>query len=415
MLIFGYSEALFTVLLIISNTVQYAFSQTITECCDLNLMDATRQVATETDRILPLGTFAALRVRLCTTDPVSVQIWTRTGTNQFQFKWQMQLSPTDQQTNEIYSIINLQNNPVTIEAGDRLALYNPSNGSNKIPVPYDRDTINGALYYSTSRYTGSQFTSGQQMTTEDLKFPRTFSQYLTFCTSVDNCALTASTTTTSAPRSTNPTPAAGVCCGPPSGQVSCDPSGSIGNNIDDQNDQIRSLEDDINRLLYILNNLINSTTVTGICPEGFISGVYGVGSCYVIHRDEKIQFAQAAIRCRDNYQAELLRIESTQEDEFVRNSVLQLQRTGTPGEESYWTAGVYNIPLRNWFWYFENARSKAPFVYRNWQNGMEPTPETIYDVCLVDTINVPNRVDYWQKYDCTLNSYYICEIPKKCL
>jgi len=87
----------------------------------------------------------------------------------------------------------------------------------------------------------------------------------------------------------------------------------------------------------------------------------------------------------------------------------------TVGIENYWTAGIYNIPLRNWYWYTDNSRNKAPFSYRNWLNGMEPAATSIYDVCSVFTVNVPTTASYWQKNDCTNNNYYICKIPKQCL
>lgn len=85
--------------------------------------------------------------------------------------------------------INLQNNPVTIGSADRLGLCSPSNISVKIPVPYDTDPINGALYFSQGRFTSGQFIVGQVITVGGLLWPRTFSAYLSFCTTIaGNCS-----------------------------------------------------------------------------------------------------------------------------------------------------------------------------------------------------------------------------------
>jgi len=38
--------------------------------------------------------------------------------------------------------------------------------------------------------------------------------------------------------------------------------------VNNQGDQIKILEDEINRLLILLNNLLHSNVLTGICPNG---------------------------------------------------------------------------------------------------------------------------------------------------
>ena len=71
--------------------------------------------------------------------------------------------------------------PVTIGSGDRLGIYNPSNASSKLPIPYDTNP-QGSQYYSALRYSGaSQFATGQIITLDNLQWPRTFSAYITFC------------------------------------------------------------------------------------------------------------------------------------------------------------------------------------------------------------------------------------------
>jgi len=122
--------------------------------------------------------------------------------------------------------------------------------------------------------------------------------------------------------------------------------------------------------------------------------------------------AQAVIKCRDDYSAGLLKIESELEDRFIRNYIIN--NTSPVDIQQYWTAGMYNIPLRNWYWYDDDLRTKSVYTYRNWRNGMEPAASSIYDVCSVYTLNPAEGDDYWEKSECTVENYYICELPKKC-
>jgi len=66
--------------------------------------------------------------------------------------------------------------------------------------------------------------------------------------------------------------------------------------------------------------------VTGLCPQGFLSGSYGVGSCYLIFTN-KVPMAQAVLRCR-SYGALLLTIETAAEQQFIKNFV---QNNTVPG------------------------------------------------------------------------------------
>lgn len=66
--------------------------------------------------------------------------------------------------------------------------------------------------------------------------------------------------------------------------------------------------------------------MTGMCPLGFAPGTYGVGSCYIVHR-EQLQMGQAVIRCRDS-DAKLLSIQSELEDSFIKKFVLNSSLSG---------------------------------------------------------------------------------------
>lgn len=67
--------------------------------------------------------------------------------------------------------------------------------------------------------------------------------------------------------------------------------------------------------------------ITGTCPEGFAPGTYGIGSCYIVHR-ELLQMAEAVIKCRDLYAARLLNIQSQQEDSFIKSFLLNTSSSG---------------------------------------------------------------------------------------
>ncbi len=67
--------------------------------------------------------------------------------------------------------------------------------------------------------------------------------------------------------------------------------------------------------------------ITGTCPEGFAPGTYGIGSCYIVHR-ELLQMAEAVIKCRDLYAARLLNIQSQQEDSFIKRFLLNTSSSG---------------------------------------------------------------------------------------
>ena len=76
------------------------------ECCGLHLMDsAPQRVAIETSWLLTPDTYKAVRLRVCTTDPVSVQLWQRVDEVTYQFRWQIQFAPSAIQTALSYVIV----------------------------------------------------------------------------------------------------------------------------------------------------------------------------------------------------------------------------------------------------------------------------------------------------------------------
>lgn len=66
--------------------------------------------------------------------------------------------------------------------------------------------------------------------------------------------------------------------------------------------------------------LISANIVTGLCPTGFISATYGVGSCYIVYKEMQ-QMGQAVLNCRDNHAATIVSIETELEENFIKSLV----------------------------------------------------------------------------------------------
>lgn len=76
------------------------------ECCGLHLMDsASQHVVIETGASITPATYQAIRLRVCTTDPVLVQLWRRVDDITYEFRWQTQLSPSSTQTTLTYVVV----------------------------------------------------------------------------------------------------------------------------------------------------------------------------------------------------------------------------------------------------------------------------------------------------------------------
>jgi len=73
------------------------------ECCAAQLIDSCgERVLVETSRAIDDGTYASVRLRLCGTDEVSVQLWRRVDWNTYQLYWHMTFRATVRQTSLAY-------------------------------------------------------------------------------------------------------------------------------------------------------------------------------------------------------------------------------------------------------------------------------------------------------------------------
>ena len=61
-------------------------------------MDTSQQVIVETGRSLSPGVYRAVKVRVCTTEEMLVQVWTPINGQTFQLKWQTSFIPTTADT-----------------------------------------------------------------------------------------------------------------------------------------------------------------------------------------------------------------------------------------------------------------------------------------------------------------------------
>lgn len=398
-------------LMIIANLIRTILGQyTGFDCCSLNMMDSRGQVAIETRRQLKSGTFLALRVRACTTDPVAVQIWRLAGNATFNFRWQTVITPVLSTTTQTFLTVNLSPGLV-LTSDDRLGVFGPSENDTILSIPFGFDEDSYYLYYSSTVFDSfSDFTSSLQVTTDDLRWPRSFNRSISFCQQADCSDLTSQppimTTSPYTPRS-GPT-ISNQCCPNP---MSCDPS-AIDVPLTNQTQVIRNLQQQVNDITSIIRDLLSSRVVTGLCPQGFTAGSYGVGKCFLLIRDAT-PMASAALRCQTEYSSLLLQIKSIVEEQFLRTF---LSSIATSGVVSFWTAGMFNTDVSTWFWYDDNLRVKSPMVYTNWVNYVTPVPSTDADVCMKLVVaQGTSNSSHWMKADCNENNFFICQVLKTCL
>ena len=81
-----------------------------TECCSWHLIDSSRErVVLETSRAIDDGSYRALRLRVCSTAPVSVQLWRRVGSSAYELHWQTTVLPTESQTSLSHITVSIDN------------------------------------------------------------------------------------------------------------------------------------------------------------------------------------------------------------------------------------------------------------------------------------------------------------------
>ena len=85
-------------------------------CCASQLIDSSRErVVLETSRAIDDGTYEAVRLRLCSTDDVSVQLWRQVDSTTYQLRWRMTLNPTTRQTSVSYiTVVHSPRSVVTL-------------------------------------------------------------------------------------------------------------------------------------------------------------------------------------------------------------------------------------------------------------------------------------------------------------
>lgn len=383
------------------------------ECCAGQLIDSSRErVVLETSRAIDEGRYRAVRLRLCTIDQLSVQLWRRVASTTYQLYWQTPLlTPTARHTNLSYVTVKLSS-PVDITVDDRVGVY--TNSPYHLPVPFQQDHT-ASLYYSTDVILNNTFSESQKITVDSSRWRRSFRKYVVFCQTAD-----CSEVPDSPPRLGIDVNTA-YCCQPETA-LSCVPSPDVTEEMSRQKTYMEIMRDTVSQLNDILTSIVSQNYVTGLCPQGFLSGSYGVGSCYLMFTNP-VPMAQAVLTCR-GYGALLLTIETGIEQQFIKNFV---QNNTIPGDDSviqFWTTGMYNPDREQWFWYagtsnqlttFPDSVTTKRIAYSHWRNGTAPTPRTVNDVCLTVAVDRQRNIDYWTNEFCYRKLSTICEIPKRCL
>lgn len=432
------------------------------QCCSIKIMDSGRKVAIENSTFIPPGTYRAIQAKYCTLDPIHIQIWTRATDNfgvrvdhkSYSLRWEMVYEPSWAAITQPFVVHNLER-PLVIQKDDVLGFFgddnqgsrdpgDPANNlySEKFSIPFNHDNtgLDFALYLSDSRMpSGHQFQLDEEVIIDDLKWPRSFAPYITFCLDY-NC--------TDSPGAAFGSGLSGAIVGPPGPPGPPGPTGPAGENgqpglgggldfpdnvvcdvpevsqgLGEQSAKLDDLDQRIIELQKIINNIYNSNTVTGICPTGSVAGTYGVGSCYFF-RKELEPMGVAEIRCRDDLDAHLVSIESDIEERFLRNVLLRLAGFNATEleerpdvEEQYWTSGMFNRKFNRWVWYEDDSKHRRFVDYNNWRGELTPYPDTksSEDICSTLNVNLKTTNSDWTKATCVHYKYYICEIPKRCL
>ncbi|XP_062592187.1 perlucin-like [Saccostrea cucullata] len=131
------------------------------------------------------------------------------------------------------------------------------------------------------------------------------------------------------------------------------------------------------------------------CRDGWI---HGGGSCYLI-RSMTQQWAGAQSVC-DFLGAKLLIIESSTENEFIKNqlSALTINHSGSNDlSAKYWTAGTDFQNPGKWLWGKDHTMG-----FSNWAGGQPITHH-----CLALD---PQNQYTWVATDCERSNNFICEI-----
>ncbi|ESO09371.1 hypothetical protein HELRODRAFT_168350 [Helobdella robusta] len=83
--------------IIIISTFQTSIAQ-VFECCGSKLLDSQSSVAIENGRPLVAGTYRALTLKICTSEPLRIQVWTRLNDNQYLLKWSYNINASLEQS-----------------------------------------------------------------------------------------------------------------------------------------------------------------------------------------------------------------------------------------------------------------------------------------------------------------------------
>jgi hypothetical protein len=428
-------------------------------CCGVHLMDSGRRVVIEKEP-LPYNRlrFWAVQLRLCTDDPVFLQVWRRlpqTSDPTFVLVWQKHYQATTAQISELrWATINLDDEvdisasgPTRADRDLHLGLFAPK--ADKMPIPYlfskDAQTYSSDKWYAEDKIF-EENNALDNVTIDMLEWPRYFEDYVVFCRQrycPDSSRISNDVVGVAGPPGPpgpvgppGPPGSGGGCVGgvqPPSGgdvivgepgggfppSVECDipdmsnVAGMVKDVKTDTDDMKRKMDD----LADKLNSLKASDIQPGRCGFGAIQGPSYINSCYHIVRHVRLTMGEAFLHCRDNFtNSRLVEIDDAKEEEFLRTSVRELTGKAQCLEE-YWTGGIYSHKVKEWVWIDEHINVKRKVTYNNFPERFTFDDDDMEagKVCISMNVNCENDNSYWQNDYCsTVKKYFICEAEKQC-
>ena len=127
-------------------------------------------------------------------------------------------------------------------------------------------------------------------------------------------------------------------------------------------------------------------------------------SCYKLVTSPKLSWEKAKEKC-EKCQARLVKIESREENDFIKTKLLPTKNNG-----SYWIGLSYSANESDWMW--TDGTKLDSDGYKNWEPN-QPDNKNNED-CVVIRIKTshPHHYGKWHDRSCSDKKKYICEKPK---
>ncbi|XP_060079245.1 perlucin-like protein [Ylistrum balloti] len=135
------------------------------------------------------------------------------------------------------------------------------------------------------------------------------------------------------------------------------------------------------------------------CPNGWET--YN-SSCYFVSDDRK-NWTAASDAC-SSFHAHLAEVEDAQEDNFLRQMLIQLHTD----HRDFWLGGNDIFVEGDWRWY----ESGQYLGYTNWNPGEPNNHHSSGEDCLEGYLTYSHSTFRWRDRPCMIRIFYICEIKE---